>query len=189
MVIIALCVFSEAILGAAMPSKEAARKSRKKENNRAYYEAHRESILSERKDKYSSECRSQRHANEYYKNVTASREKSAEATKTSFNKDLAKSRIQSAERQRNTTIKIWKSLALKLQKRKGNTTIKTWKSLVWILQRALKNITARMLPNPVLLLDPQPASTTFLILRNCAKNLNTGNVVYNIASKPWTLKK
>ena len=45
MVIIALCVFSEAILGAAMPSKEAARKSRKKENNRAYYEAQRESIL------------------------------------------------------------------------------------------------------------------------------------------------
>ncbi|XP_065893087.1 uncharacterized protein [Dysidea avara] len=83
-----------------MPSKEAARESRKKENNRAYYEAHRESILSERKDKYSSECRSQRHANEYYKNVTASREKSAEATKTSFNKDLAKSRIESAERQR-----------------------------------------------------------------------------------------
>ena len=100
MVIIALCVFSEAILGAAMPSKEAARKSRKKENNRAYYEAHTESIFSERKDKYSSECRSQRHANEYYKNVTASREKSAEATKTSFNKDLAKSRIESAERQR-----------------------------------------------------------------------------------------
>ena len=100
MVIIALCVFSEAILGAAMPSKEAARKSRKKENNRAYYEAHREAILSERKDKYSSECRSQRHANEYYKNVTALREKSAEATKTSFNKDLAKSRIESAERQR-----------------------------------------------------------------------------------------
>ena len=66
----------------------------------AYYEAHTESILSERKDKYSSECRSQRHANEYYKNVTASREKSAEATKASFNKDLAKSRIESAERQR-----------------------------------------------------------------------------------------
>ena len=102
MVIIALCVFSEAILGAAMPSKEAARKCRKKENNRAYYEAHTESILSQRKDKYckSSECRSQRHANEYYKNVTALREKSAEATKTSFNKDLEKSRIESAERQR-----------------------------------------------------------------------------------------
>ena len=98
-VIIALCVLSEAILGAAMPSKEVARKSRKKENNRAYYEAHTESILSERKDKYSSECRSQSHANEYYKNIT-SREKSAEATKTSFNKDLAKSRIESAERQR-----------------------------------------------------------------------------------------
>ena len=99
-VIITLCVFSEAILGAAMPSKEAARKSRKKENNRAYYEAHTESILSERKDKYSSECRSQHHANEHCKNVTASREKSAEATKTSFNKDLAKSCIESAERQR-----------------------------------------------------------------------------------------
>ena len=40
--------FSEAILGAAMPSKEAARKSRKKENNRAYYEAHRESLYSQR---------------------------------------------------------------------------------------------------------------------------------------------
>ncbi|XP_065903462.1 uncharacterized protein [Dysidea avara] len=94
------CQSAMAILGAAMPSKEVARKSRKKENNRAYYEARTESILSERKDKYSSECRSQSHANEYYKNVTASREKSAEATKTSFNKDLAKSRIESAERQR-----------------------------------------------------------------------------------------
>ena len=109
MVIIALCVFSEAILGAAMPSKEAARKSRKKENNRAYYEAHTESILSERKDKCSSECRSQRHANEYYKNVTASRDKSAEATK-------------------NHLTKIWQSLALSQRKGKGNTTIKTWKS-------------------------------------------------------------
>ena len=44
-VIIALCVFSEVIFGAIMPSKEAARRNRRKSKNKAYYEAHKDDIL------------------------------------------------------------------------------------------------------------------------------------------------
>ena len=44
-VIIALCVFSEVIFGAIMPSKEAKWRNRRKSKNKVYYEAHRDDIL------------------------------------------------------------------------------------------------------------------------------------------------
>ena len=44
-VIIALCVFSEVIFEVIMPSKEAARRNRRKSKNNAYYEAHKDDIL------------------------------------------------------------------------------------------------------------------------------------------------
>ena len=71
-VIIVLCVFSEVIFGAIMPSKEAARRNRRKSKNKAYYEAHKDNILLNKKENYSSEDRSQRHLDEYYKHVTGS---------------------------------------------------------------------------------------------------------------------
>ena len=54
-IIIALCVFSEVIFGAIMPSKEAARRNRRKTKNKAYYEAHKDDILLNKKENYSSE--------------------------------------------------------------------------------------------------------------------------------------
>ena len=44
-VIIALCVFSEVIFGVIMPSKEVARRNRRKSKNKAYYEAYKDDIL------------------------------------------------------------------------------------------------------------------------------------------------
>ena len=44
-VIIVLCVFSEVLFGAIMPSKEVAWRNRKKSKNKAYYGAHKDDIL------------------------------------------------------------------------------------------------------------------------------------------------
>ena len=56
-----------------MPSKEAARRNRRKSKNKAYYKAHKDDILLNKKENYSSEDRSQCHLDEYYKHVTGSR--------------------------------------------------------------------------------------------------------------------
>ena len=63
-----------------MPSKEVAWRNRRKGKNEAYYEAHKDDILSNKKENYSSEDRSQHHLDEYYKHVRDSRMKSAEST-------------------------------------------------------------------------------------------------------------
>ena len=102
-VIIALSVFSEVIFRVIMPSKEVAQRNRRKSKNKAYYEAQKDDILSNKKENYSSEDRSQRHLDEYYKHVRDSRMKSAESTKVSYDKmwrDLVKIELEHA------TIKI-----------------------------------------------------------------------------------
>ena len=73
-IITALCVLSEVIFGATlMPSKEATRRNRRKSKNKAYYEAHKDDILCNKKENYNSEDRSQRHLDEYYKHQRDSR--------------------------------------------------------------------------------------------------------------------
>ena len=44
-IIIALCVFSEVIFIAIIPSKEVARRNRRKSKNKAYYEVHKDDIF------------------------------------------------------------------------------------------------------------------------------------------------
>ena len=61
---------------------------------------HTDTILSNKKEKYSTEGRSERHDDEYYQKVPASRVKSAESTKTSYHKNLDKSHDESAEASR-----------------------------------------------------------------------------------------
>ena len=65
-------------LSLAMPSKDRARKIKKKELNKSYYEINKDSLLSDRKEKYSKDDRSKRHNDDYYADVMASRIKSLE---------------------------------------------------------------------------------------------------------------
>ena len=44
-----------------MPSKQASQRNKRKETNRVYYETHKDTILSNKKEKYSTEGRSERH--------------------------------------------------------------------------------------------------------------------------------
>ena len=80
-----------------MPTKEVAQRN---SNNKVYYEAHKDDILLNKKEKCSSEDRSQRHLDEYYKHVTGSRMKSAESTKASYDKDVEKSLKNTADHSR-----------------------------------------------------------------------------------------
>ena len=48
-----------------MPSKEVAWMNRRKSKNKAYYEAHKDDILLNKKENFSSEDRSQHYLDEY----------------------------------------------------------------------------------------------------------------------------
>ena len=85
----------------AMPSKDRVRRNKKKDMNKCYYETNKDAILSDRKEKYDKEKRSERHNDDYYRNVLASRIKSAESTKVHYHKDVDESRVKSAERVRD----------------------------------------------------------------------------------------
>ena len=65
-----------------MPSKDRARRNKKTEINKLYYEVNKDTILSDRKDKYDMDKRSNRHNEEYYRDIASSRVKSAESSKT-----------------------------------------------------------------------------------------------------------
>jgi len=80
-----------------MPSKDRAQRNRRKEINKSYYESNKEDILSDREEKYVKEIRSERHSEDYYKDVVTSRMKSAESSKLHYHKDVDKARIKSAE--------------------------------------------------------------------------------------------
>jgi len=65
--------------------------------NKSYYKSNKEDILSDRKDKYVKEIRSERHNEDYYRDVVTSRIKSVESCKELYHKDVDKARIKSAE--------------------------------------------------------------------------------------------
>ena len=70
---------------------------RKKDINKLYYEINKDTILSDRKDKYDTGQRSNRHNEEYYRDIASSRVKSAESSKVHYHKDIDESRVKSAE--------------------------------------------------------------------------------------------
>ena len=80
-----------------MPSKDRARRNKKTEINKLYYEVNKDTILSDRKDKYDMDKRSNRHNEEYYRDIASSRVKSAESSKVHYHKDIDESRVKSAE--------------------------------------------------------------------------------------------
>ena len=67
-----------------MPSKDRVRKNKKREKSKSYYDANKEDILLDRKEKYNSEKRAERHAMDYYKNLAASQVKSAESSEVGY---------------------------------------------------------------------------------------------------------
>ena len=97
-IFVSVVLLSEVLVSSAtMPSKDRARKNKKKDINKSYYEVNKDAILSDRKDKYVADERSNRHNEEYYRKVASSRVKSAESSKVHYHKDLDKSRVISAE--------------------------------------------------------------------------------------------
>ena len=81
----------------AMPSKDRARKDKKKGLNKNYYETNKESLLLDRKEKYTKEGRSKRHNDDYYTDIEASRLKSAESSKKTYYKNPSKYRANVVE--------------------------------------------------------------------------------------------
>ena len=81
---------------ATMPSKDRVR-SRRKEVNKFYYETIKDTILSDRKDKYDKDKRSGCHNEDYYRDVVALRMKSAESSKVHYEKDLETSYAELAK--------------------------------------------------------------------------------------------
>ena len=79
-----------------MPSKDRARKDKKK-LNKCYYETNKDTLLLDRKEKYVKEDRSKHHRENYYMDVIASRTRSAERARKHYQKDVDKSRAESAE--------------------------------------------------------------------------------------------
>ena len=80
-----------------MPSKDRARRGRRKEVNTSYYESNKDTILSDRKDKYDKDKRPGRHNKDYYSDVVTPRMKSAESSKVHYEKDQKISRAESAK--------------------------------------------------------------------------------------------
>ena len=83
-----------------MPSKEAARRNRRKGKNKAYCKAHKDDILPNKMENYSSEDRSQCHLDEHYNHVRDSCMKSAESTKALYDRDVEKSHKSTADHSR-----------------------------------------------------------------------------------------
>jgi len=87
-------LFIEVNYAPTMPSKDRARRNRRKEINKSYYENNKEDILSDRKEKYVKEIRSERHDEDYYRDIVTSRMKSAESSKELYHKDVDKAQIK-----------------------------------------------------------------------------------------------
>ena len=56
-----------------MPSKDRARRNKKKEINKLYYQSNKEDILSDRKESYDKYKRCERHKDDYYRDLMALR--------------------------------------------------------------------------------------------------------------------
>jgi len=90
-------LFIEVPYAPMMPSKDRAQRNRRKEINKSYYDSNKEDILSDRIEKYDKNKRSELHNDDYYRDVVASRMKSAESSKVQYHKDVDEARGKSAE--------------------------------------------------------------------------------------------